>query len=51
MGLARSWSVSDSECRVAEQLRIRLRDGESELLLDVLFGVGAVCLPMLRSIS
>ena len=40
MGLARSWSVSDSECRVAEQLRIRLRDGESELLLDVLFGGG-----------
>ena len=40
MGLARPWSVSDSERRVAKQLRIRLRDGESELLLDVLLGGG-----------
>ena len=40
MGLAWPWSVSDSERRIAKQLRIRLRDGESELLLDVLLGGG-----------
>ena len=40
MVMAWSRSVSDLDCRVAEQLRIRLRDGETELLLYVLFEGG-----------
>ena len=40
MGFAWLHSVSDANFCVAEQLRIRLCDGEPELLLNVLFGGG-----------
>ena len=38
--LAWSHSIADMNSCVAEQLRIRLCDGEPELLLNVLFGGG-----------
>ena len=40
MNMAWSRSVSDSDCRFAEQPCIRLRDGETELLQYILFGGG-----------